>query len=389
MEPVSPTEHDHQPNMNASDQRLIDDATCHRLVRQLVEIESHSGQEAAAVDFLVEQLETLGYHRCYRDAAGNAVGIRGLDEAATTVVLLGHIDTVPGHIPVSVDDGKLHGRGSVDAKGPLATLALAAAQVEPPPHVRLVVVGAVEEESATSKGARQIARDFTADFCVIGEPSGTNAITLGYKGRLLAEADFVTDMGHSAGPQPSAPELAAAFWQSILEYCQQFNKHRPRLFDQLLPSLRSINSCSDGLMSTARCRIGIRLPPDFEMSAFQSRLQDLADSAGQPELRIYGCEPACRADRSNLLCRSLAAAIRHEGLQTAYKLKTGTADMNVVAPIWNCPILAYGPGDSSLDHSPHEHLDLAEYVQAVRILTGGLNRLMPLIPDRSLYEKQN
>ena len=42
--------------------------------------------------------------------------------------------------------------------------------------------------------------------------------------------------------------------------------------------------------------------------------------------------------------------------------------MNVVAPVWGCPIVAYGPGDSSLDHTPHEHLDLTEYWQAVLVL---------------------
>ena len=43
--------------------------------------------------------------------------------------------------------------------------------------------------------------------------------------------------------------------------------------------------------------------------------------------------------------------------------------MNVVGPAWHCPIVAYGPGDSSLDHTPNEHLDLAEYRQAIAILT--------------------
>ena len=47
--------------------------------------------------------------------------------------------------------------------------------------------------------------------------------------------------------------------------------------------------------------------------------------------------------------------------------------MNVVAPVWNCPIVAYGPGDSRLDHTPHEHLDLGEYLQAIEFLTSILN----------------
>ena len=49
--------------------------------------------------------------------------------------------------------------------------------------------------------------------------------------------------------------------------------------------------------------------------------------------------------------------------------------MNVVGPAWRCPILAYGPGDSKLDHTPNEHIDTQEYLRAVRVLEGVLERL--------------
>ena len=53
------------------------------------------------------------------DVAGNAVGVIG--SGPKSIVLLGHIDTVPGDIPVRIENGILHGRGAVDAKGPPAT----------------------------------------------------------------------------------------------------------------------------------------------------------------------------------------------------------------------------------------------------------------------------
>jgi LysW-gamma-L-lysine carboxypeptidase len=46
--------------------------------------------------------------------------------------------------------------------------------------------------------------------------------------------------------------------------------------------------------------------------------------------------------------------------------------MNVVAPVWKCPIVAYGPGDSALDHTPNEHLELDEYWKAVNVLEQSL-----------------
>jgi LysW-gamma-L-lysine carboxypeptidase len=42
--------------------------------------------------------------------------------------------------------------------------------------------------------------------------------------------------------------------------------------------------------------------------------------------------------------------------------------MNVVGPLWQCPIVAYGPGDSALDHTPNEHLSLDEYWRAITVL---------------------
>ena len=49
--------------------------------------------------------------------------------------------------------------------------------------------------------------------------------------------------------------------------------------------------------------------------------------------------------------------------------------MNVAGQAWSCPIVAYGPGDSALDHTPNEHLDLAEYHQAMAILSRVLTLL--------------
>ena len=63
-----------------------------------------------------------------------------------------------------------------------------------------------------------------------------------------------------------------------------------------------------------------------------------------------------RSGKSNPLVASFLRSIRREDGNPRFKLKTGTSDMNVVGPVWDCPMLAYGPGDSSLDHTPEEHV---------------------------------
>jgi LysW-gamma-L-lysine carboxypeptidase len=355
-------------------------------LRELVAIPSVSGEEATAVAHLVNRMNELGLSASV-DEAGNAVGVRECADAngaiEREIVLLGHIDTVPGEIEVRVANGRLYGRGSVDAKGPLATFVMAAAQAQLPPGTRVVVIGAVEEESATSKGARFTATQYQPTACIIGEPSGWDAVTLGYKGRLLLDYVCERPMAHTAGKEEGVGETAVAFWNAITTYAAQFNQGRERLFDQLLPCLRHIQTSSDGLINRAEMKIGLRLPPEFDVDGFMQQFPSPSPSPREGEdlasplsgetgegvlIRIYGYEPAFQSDRRQVLTRQFSVALRQAGVRPRFKLKTGTADMNVVGPVWNCPIVAYGPGDSQLDHTPNEHVVIAEYLQAIELL---------------------
>src|SRR5881628_3183269 len=177
------------------------------LVRGLVAIASVSRQEGDAVEWLVARMAERGF-RVSVDDAGNAVGEIG--DGPTHVVLLGHIDTVPGDIPVRIEGDELVGRGAVDAKGPLA--AFVAAATQPVVGVRVTVVGAVEEESPTSAGARHRATETAPDWCVIGEPSGWDAVTVAYKGRLTLEVALSREARHGAAPGPTIAEEALGLW---------------------------------------------------------------------------------------------------------------------------------------------------------------------------------
>src|SRR5258708_32173468 len=119
------------------------------LLAGLLNAYSPSHEERNASEYLAGWMQSAGYDRAFVDDAGNAVGVLG--DGPQEIVLLGHIDTVPGFINVEVRDGLLYGRGSVDAKGPLATFAAATARVGRLPGWRIVVIGAVEEEAASSK----------------------------------------------------------------------------------------------------------------------------------------------------------------------------------------------------------------------------------------------
>ena len=97
-------------------------------LEELLSIPSPSGQEDAVAEYLVRQMVALGF-RARRDEVGNVVGTLGDAEAERAIVLQGHMDTVPGLVPVRREGGRLYGRGAVDAKGPLAAFVLAAARM--------------------------------------------------------------------------------------------------------------------------------------------------------------------------------------------------------------------------------------------------------------------
>ena len=358
----------------------------------------------------------------YVDAAGNAVGELGAAGASRVIVLLGHIDTVPGNIPVRIDAASSHAPARTRQRrcqGPARRLRRGgrdgwAHAGRTTQACALVVVGAVEEEAATSKGARFIASRFDGgseprpSACVIGEPSSWRRITLGYKGRLLLDLSARQPMAHTAGPDASVAEVVIDLWNWVRTHAGTANAGVERPFDQLTPSLRRfVTANEEGLIDTVDAQFAWRLPVGFDalelvasscspgrptMSTRRARYRrprsdtGLAVDAASPSpvrarastFAFRGWEQPWRGDRQNALVRSFLAGIRavEPAAQPGFVVKTGTSDMNVVAPIWQCPIVAYGPGDSGLDHTPNEHLELDEYWHAVRILEATLRQLV-------------
>ena len=334
------------------------------LLRCLVDIPSLSDQERPAVEELCRQMDARGF-QTEIDSAGNAVGTIGL--GPKSVVLLGHIDTVPGSIPVRIEDGVLWGRGAVDAKGPLCTFVAAAAAAASSLRSKVTVVGAVGEERLGSPGANAVALWDAPDFCVIGEPSGWDAICLGYRGTFGFTYHLQQPSRHSAGPGESAGEQGIAFWNAMSAELDILNRRAASssTFTTITPGLREMHAGSDGIADEAVMSIGLRLPPGVDTERLRSRIVELA---GPADIQISGIQQGFRSPKQSPLVPPFLRAIRAEGGAPRFTLKLGTSDMTIVGPAWNCPMVTYGPGDASLDHTPEEHIDLADYGRAIRVL---------------------
>lgn len=335
---------------------------------------SPSGQEKSAVECLVERMNNLGYDHSYVDAAGNATGIMG--DGPNELVLLGHIDTVAGEIPVKIDDdGVIHGRGAVDAKGSLAAFVDAVGAIPKMQGWKLIVIGAVDEER-DSLGARHLLDLFKPKFTIIGEPSQWDRITIGYKGSASLEITISKASTHSAVVQETTGEKAFKIWSKIKAWEEKQNNQEDKFFEQLNISLQGIWSGNNGLEESTSMQIGARLPLEWSPEAYYQQISNLISP--ETVVPLGYAIPAYQAGKNNPLIRAFLQSIRTVGGKPRFVNKTGTADMCIVAPVWNCPVIAYGPGDAKLDHTPNERILAEEYQKAVVVLRTAMTSLISL-----------
>ena len=170
--------------------------------RQLIDIESISGNEAAVGNYLYGELCRIGYQSNKIPVEGDRFNVFAIhpDHPNPATVLSTHMDTVPPFIPSSEDADRIYGRGSCDAKGIISAQVAAAERLQREGiYVGLLfLVG----EELDSLGA-QVANDHAPRSCrflVNGEPT-ENRLALASKGTLRVEVTARGRMAHSAYPE--------------------------------------------------------------------------------------------------------------------------------------------------------------------------------------------
>jgi len=177
------------------------------LTRELVDIESITGNETAVGNYLYGELCRIGYQTrkmAVEDERFN-VFATSAEQPHPAIVFSTHMDTVPPFIPSSEDAGRIYGRGSCDAKGIIAAQIAAAERLrEQGIYVGLLFVVGEERDSLGAQVANEHAADEPAAsrcrFLVNGEPT-ENCIALASKGTLRVEVAATGRMAHSAYPE--------------------------------------------------------------------------------------------------------------------------------------------------------------------------------------------
>lgn len=350
------------------------------LTRALVRAESPTGRESPAAAVLADALRELGYDEVGIDAAGNVVGV--LDRGdGPTVLLNGHIDTVPAgdperwpHPPFGgvLDGARVYGRGACDMKGPVAAMAIGARlAANDAVRGRIVMSGVVQEEIG-GLGARYLAGTQRADVVVLGEPSDLR-LMLGHRGRCEVRARFPGRIAHAARASLGENALSrAARFVTALETLE-------------LPSAARLGSASvtptslvtaprggtNVVPGEAELVIDYRSVPNEPREALLERLRALDPGAhlDVPEEVFASEDGAVRMTlpRENLpylldedhpsvsiARRALSAALGRPVEVDTWWFAT---DAPHLAPL-GAPIIGFGPGDPELAHTSAEHVSV-------------------------------
>src|SRR5437764_2024067 len=210
--------------------------------RQLIDIESITGNEGRVGQFLAQELRRLGYDVTVTIAEGERANVFATSHGTPSpaVVFSTHMDTVPPFIPSSEDADRVYGRGACDAKGIIATQIAAAEKLKNEGiHVGLLYVVGEERDSLGAKVANEQRNG--CKFLINGEPT-ENRVATASKGALRVELTAIGRMAHSA-----YPELGESAIDKLVEAL-----HRLRAMK--LPSAPEIGPCTlnIGLMDGGR-----------------------------------------------------------------------------------------------------------------------------------------
>lgn len=336
------------------------------LLIDVVAVPSPTGYEAEAARKLSERLLHFGWETSHLDGMGSVVATRGKGEKE--LVLLSHIDTVPGGPAFLVDENRLVGRGSVDAKSPCCALAVGGGAVEVPDDWRITFVAAVGEE-IDSRGARFRRPLHSPSALVIGEPTGSNGVALSYRGRIMFQF-YAQDSGahRSGSPGPMTDVVQAT--SAVIHMTENLGKGYSI-------AVMKMDGREEG-WRTASIILDLRTPIGVVQDEIELMLNETAAAYGV-QLKIIENVAPQQVDKADPVIRAFRTAIREvTGAPARVLAKQGTCDLNTLAS-WACPMGAYGPGDSQYDHSANEQIQFKEFLRGVDVIKHAVPKIMTMV----------
>jgi LysW-gamma-L-lysine carboxypeptidase len=361
------------------------------LLKKTLEEYTPSRAEALLAGMLKDKsINELGFEHASIDNVGNVIATKGSGRPA--ILLCGHMDTVPGRVPVRVGNGYLYGRGASDAKGPLVAMLLAASEF-PKQRGTIIFAGVVDEEGNATGIKELVKSKSTLDYAIFGEPSGINNITIAYKGRFAFR--LTCDVGSSA--HASAPWLAKnsieeiyGFWQAIQSEIEQIESGKDKS-TKVTCTLTEISGGSSHNVTPQKCKItvDIRIPTTNNGKMIHALVASVIKEVATKKsvratYRIEDMTEPFEANHTSPLVRALSLSILDVCKKHPVLLrKTGTGDMNILGNAFRIPVVTYGPGDPHSSHTIDERISIADFISSIDVFNRTLFHTSRLHHSRS------
>jgi [amino group carrier protein]-lysine/ornithine hydrolase len=354
---------------------LVSPAYAIELLNRSLKEYTPSRAEASLANLLKDKsINELGFEKTNIDNVGNVIATKG--SGRPVILLCGHMDTVPGRIPVRIENGYLYGRGASDAKSSLIAMLLAASEF-PKQRGTIIFAGVVDEEG-NATGIKELVRSKTTiDYAIFGEPSGISNITIAYKGRFAFR--LTCDVGTSA--HASAPWLAKNSIEEVYDFWQAIQLEIGRLdsrsdkSSKVNCSLTEISGGSSHNVTPQKCKItvDIRIPTTNTSRKIQELVASIVKEVSikknvRATYRVEDMTEPFEADHTSPLVRALSLSIIDVCRKRPILLrKTGTGDMNILGNAFRIPVVTYGPGDPHSSHTVDERISIAEYISSIEV----------------------
>jgi acetylornithine deacetylase len=312
------------------------------LAVELCAIDSTSGREGEVIDYLESLLRARGWRtrRIAVSAGRDNLLATCADEPLAT--LSTHVDTVPPYIPPRLENGRLWGRGSCDAKGIAAAMICAAEGLRTAgvPIAILLLVG----EEVSHDGAHAANEvPTTSRVLVNGEPT-EGALAVGTKGALRAIIRTRGVAAHSAYPE----------------------RGRSATLDlvKLLAEIPALDLPSDPVLGETTINIGTLsggIADNVTAPSAEARLMARTVVAPDEMLRLLRAWVGDRAEVEGSI------AVPPVRLRTLPGFTTSVVAFATDVPVltkWGDPYL-FGPGSVHVAHTDHEHVSIPEMNDAV------------------------
>jgi [amino group carrier protein]-lysine/ornithine hydrolase len=347
-----------------------------QLLLDSLRVYSPTKKESRLSRLLRARMRDLGFKNVRTDRAGNAIGEVGTGKRH--LLLCGHMDTVPGVIRVRREGERIYGRGAADAKSPMCAMISAAASMEGPLRVTMACVTREEGDSLGVNTLIDDGGDYEA--AVFGEPGGAHRVALGYRGRVEGVLTVRTQGGHasSSWAHASAVDEAMGAVGKMKEYekARQVSEDHYRSVNVSLTMIAG-GSYSNVIPKACTATLDVRTPPGVSSATVESDLTGIIEeySRTRPhvsfQLRFAEATESYEAPKDSLLVRAFQRSIiTNLSTRPVMTHKTGTGDMNTLAQRIGIPCVTYGPGDSKLEHTEGEYVEVGDYLNSIKVLKG-------------------